>query len=62
MGEDAQIPCPGNRLCPVAGIEFAIDVARVDLDRVEREVQPVGDLLIREPFCDVLEYFKFAFT
>ena len=43
-------------------IELAIDVARMDLDCVQRKVQPVSNLLIRQSFRDALEHFEFAFT
>ena len=33
-GQHLQSPCLGNRLCPVADAELAIDVARMGLDRV----------------------------
>jgi hypothetical protein len=41
-------------------IEFAIDIAGVDLDRVQREEQPGSDFLIAQPFGDELEYFSLS--
>jgi hypothetical protein len=31
-GQDPQSSCPGNRLRPVVDAEFAVDIARVDLN------------------------------
>ncbi len=42
--------------------EFTIDIAGVNLDRVQREVQPIGDFLIGQPLGDELEYFQFPFA
>ena len=36
--------------------EFAINIAGVDLDRVQREVKPGSDLWIGQPFSDELQY------
>jgi hypothetical protein len=33
-GQHPQSPCLGNRLCPVADAELAVDVACMGLDRV----------------------------
>jgi len=41
-------------------IEFAINIARVDLDRVQREVKPGSDLVIGQSLGEELEYFNFA--
>ena len=41
-------------------IEFAVDIAGVGLDRVQRQEKPGGDFLIGQPFGDELEYLEFA--
>jgi hypothetical protein len=43
-------------------IELAVDIAGVDLDRVQREEKPGSNFLIGQPFGDELEYFKFTFA
>ena len=45
-GQDTQSSGPGNRLRPVVGIEFTVDIAGVDLDRVRREEKPGSDFWI----------------
>ena len=58
--QDPQSPSLGTRLRPVIDTEFAVDVAGVDLDRVQREEKPGSDLWIGQPFGDELEYLNFA--
>ena len=43
-------------------IEFAIDIASVGLDRVQREEKPGSDLLIGKSFGNELEYLDLAFA
>ena len=43
-------------------IEFAVDVACMGLDRVQREKEPGCDLSIGQPFGDEFKHFQFAFT
>ena len=59
-GQDPQGSSPGDCLRPVVGVEFAIDIAGVGLDRVQREEKPGSDFLIGQSFGDELQYFKFA--
>ena len=56
-GQKTQSSCPGNRLRPAVDIEFAIDIARVDLDRIQREIKPGRDFWIGQPLRDELQYF-----
>jgi hypothetical protein len=44
----------------MVGIKFAVDVAGVSLDCVQREVKLAGDFLIGQPLGDELEYFNLA--
>ena len=60
--QNSQSSCLGNRTCPVVGTEFAVDIAGVNLDCVQREVKPVSDFLIGQPLGDELEHFQFALT
>ena len=60
-GQNSKSSCLGNSLCTVVDTESAIDIAGVDLDRVQKEVKPGGDFLIGQPFGDELEHFKFSF-
>jgi hypothetical protein len=48
-GQETQSSGPGNRLRPVVDAEFAIDIAGVGLDRVQREEEPGSDLGIGQP-------------
>ena len=45
--------CPCHRLCLVVDTQFAIDIAGMDLDGVERKIETAGYFSIREP-CGVL--------
>ncbi len=45
-GQDTQSSRPGNRLCPVMSTEFAVDIACMGLDRVQREEKPGCDFWI----------------
>ena len=45
-GQDTQSSRSGNRLRPAVDTEFAVDVAGVGLDRVQREEKPGSDLSI----------------
>jgi len=59
-GQNPQISCPGNRVRPAAGTEFAVDITGVGLDCVQREKKPGSDLSIGQSFGDELEYFTLA--
>lgn len=41
-------------------IELAVDIASVDLDSIQREVEPLGDLPIGQPVGDQVQHFHFA--
>src|SRR4028118_124949 len=61
-GQHTQRSRPSNRLRPVVDGELAVDIAGMDLDRMQREVEPGRNLLIGQPFRDVVEHFKLAFA
>ena len=58
--DDAKLSGSGNGFRAVVGVEFAEDVAVMDFDCVEGEVEAVGDLLVGQAFGDELEDFEFA--
>ena len=58
--KDPQGPAPGDRLGAILDRKFGEYIARVDLDRMRREIKPGSDFLIGKPFGDELEYFALA--
>jgi hypothetical protein len=60
MSQDPQGSAPGNRLCAILDCKFGEYIAGVDLDRVQREIEPGSDFLVGQPFGDEVEYFAFA--
>jgi hypothetical protein len=63
--DGAQAPqssSPGNCLRPATDTEFAVDIAGVGLDRVQREEQPGRDLAIGQSLSDELKHFELAFA
>ena len=60
LRQDPQSFSLGNRLCAIGDSKFRVDIACVNLDRMQREIQPGSDFLIGQPFGDTLEYFAFA--
>lgn len=61
-GEESQISSLGSRLGPAVDPQFAVDIAGVDFDRVQRQEKPGTDFLIGQSLGDELEHFKFPFT
>jgi hypothetical protein len=51
---------PWHRLRPVMGVEFAVNIAQVSFDRVQRKVKPGSGLGIGQAFGDELKYLQFA--
>jgi len=61
-GQEPQSSCPGNRLRPIVGVEFAVDITGVDLNRIQREEKLGCDFRIGQPFGEELEDFKLPFA
>ena len=60
LSYDTQCPGLSHRLGAVLDAQFAIDVAGMNLYGVQREIKPVSDFLIGQPFSDELQHFQFA--
>jgi 7,8-dihydropterin-6-yl-methyl-4-(beta-D-ribofuranosyl)aminobenzene 5'-phosphate synthase len=60
--EHSEAACPRDGLRAVAGSQFREYIAHVPLDGIERDDQPLGNLLVGSPACQQMEYFLFAST
>ena len=60
LRHDPQRSSPSNRLSAICDGKFRVDITRVNLDRMQREIQPGSDLLVAQPFGDKLEDFALA--
>ena len=60
LADQPKIPGAGDGLGAGMDVEFAVDVARVRFDRVQREVEAGGDLGVGQAAGDEPQDFEFA--
>ena len=48
-----------HRLCPTVDPQFTVDVAGVDLDGADGDVEFIGDLSVRQSSRQQLQHFQF---
>src|SRR6188472_2990724 len=58
---ESALEAPDHGLGPALGADLAVESADVGLDRVDAQVQVLGDLLVAQPLADETEHLRLPF-